>query len=360
VPLSEGLETKLRSMEGRFSEIEERIQDPVVLSDPARSTMLLKERGHLEKYVLPFRRLERLRQEAEQARSLLADDDEGIRELARVDLEGLDEEIERREGEILDLLLTLDEDDRRDVIIEIRAGTGGDEACLFAADLFRMYRAYAETRGFSVEVLDQRVTELGGVREIVFEVTGRDVFRELRYESGNHRVQRVPETEAQGRIHTSAVTVAVLPQVEDVEVDIKREDLKIDTFCASGPGGQKVNKTSSAVRIVHLPTGLKVECQDEKSQHKNRARAMQILKSRVCDHFRSLADAERADMRRSQIGSGDRSERIRTYNFPQNRLTDHRINLTIYDLQNIMLGHLDDVIEALRAHDREERLKNLK
>jgi peptide chain release factor 1 len=222
-----------------------------------------------------------------------------------------------------------------------------------------MYRAYSEMHGFKVEVLEQRPPELGGFREITLEITGRDVFHHLRYESGTHRVQRVPETEAQGRIHTSAVTVAVLPQVEDVEVDIKREDLKIDTFCASGPGGQKVNKTASAVRIVHVPTGIKVECQDEKSQHKNRSRAMQILKSRLYEHFRSLAEAERADMRRSQIGSGDRSERIRTYNFPQNRLTDHRIKQNIYDLQNIMLGKLDQAIELLRAHHRELRLKEL-
>jgi peptide chain release factor 1 len=359
VPLSKGLETRLREMDERFSEIDELIQDPAILSDPARSTTLLKERGHLDKLVAPFRELVRLRDEAEQARSLLEEDDAELRELAEADLARVEEDAVRFEERILELLLTMDEDDRRDVIMEIRAGTGGDEACLFAADLFRMYRAHAEANGCKVQVLEQRATELGGLREVTLEIVGQDVYREFRYESGTHRVQRVPETETQGRIHTSAVTVAVLPQVEDVEVDLKREDLKIDTFCASGPGGQKVNKTSSAVRIVHLPTGIKVECQDEKSQHKNRARAMQILKSRLYDHLRSVADAERADMRRNQIGSGDRSERIRTYNFPQNRLTDHRINKTIYDLQNIMLGKLDEVVQALRAHDREQRLKSL-
>jgi peptide chain release factor 1 len=357
VPLSEGLQGKLREMSERFSEIEDLIQDPAILAEPSRSVSLLKERGHLERFVAPYQRVQRLRDEEEQSTSLL--DDEDMRELAEADLARIRAEITRREDEILNLLLTLDEDDRRDVIMEIRSGTGGDEACLFAADLFRMYRAYGEVHGFKVRVLEHRATELGGFREITFEVTGRDVFHHLRYESGTHRVQRVPETETQGRIHTSAVTVAVLPQVEDVEVDLKRDDLKVDTFCASGPGGQKVNKTASAVRIVHLPTGVKVECQDEKSQHKNRARAMQILKSRVYDHFRSLADAERADMRRSQIGSGDRSERIRTYNFPQNRLTDHRIKQNIYDLQNIMLGKLDAAIEMLRAHHRELRLREL-
>ncbi len=359
MPLSEGLEEKLDDMAARFAEIEELIQDPKVLSEPARSSSLLKERGHLDKFVGPWSLLRALRQEQADARELLEDDDEEMRELAQADLERAEEEADRHEAIIVDLLLTLDADDRRDVIVEIRGGTGGDEACLFAADLYRMYNAYAETRRFKVEVLETRPTELGGFREIIFAVTGQDVYRDLRYESGTHRVQRVPETEAQGRIHTSAVTVAVLPQAEDVEVDIKKEDLKIDTFCASGPGGQKVNKTASAVRIVHLPTGIKVECQDEKSQHKNRARAMQILKSRIYDHLRSVAEAARADIRRSQIGSGDRSERIRTYNFPQNRLTDHRVKQNIYDLQNIMLGRIDPVIDLLRSHHREQRLREL-
>jgi peptide chain release factor 1 len=282
-----------------------------------------------------------------------------MRELASAEIE----EKEARQRELLDRaageLVSRDEFGARNVILEIRAGTGGDEAALFAADLFRMYSRFAETKKWKVEVLSETATELGGFKEVIATITGKDAYQSLRFESGGHRVQRVPDTEAQGRIHTSLATVAVMPEADEVEVDIKRDDLKIDFFRASGPGGQKVNKTSSAVRIVHEPTGLKVECQDEKSQHKNKSRALKILSSRLMAHYREEADRERSDMRRSQIGSGDRGEKIRTYNFPQNRVTDHRVPVTLYDLANVMEGALDELIDLLAEADREAKLKAL-
>ena len=352
--LPETVCTTLAALSRRHDEIETLLQDPEVIANRERYTRLLREHGTGEKRVRPFREWSDLTRKIEDARGLV--DDPELGGLAAAEVEEGEERLEAIESELLDLVLVGDEDDDRDVNIEIRAGTGGDEAALFAVDLYRLYAAYCERRGYTVEVLDARPTELGGYREITFAVSGPEAFREFRYESGTHRVQRVPETETQGRIHTSVATVAVLPQADDVEVDLKREDLKIDTFCASGPGGQKVNKTSSAVRIVHIPTGIKAECQDEKSQHKNKARAMQILKARIYDQLRAQAHEKRAQTRRGQIGTGDRSARIRTYNFPQNRLTDHRINLSIYDLQNIMLGDLEPVVAALRKYDKEQRL----
>jgi peptide chain release factor 1 len=288
---------------------------------------------------------------------LAAAEDDEIRLLAGSEIEEKEGRLRKILSEALDDLTGQDEYEGRDVILEVRAGTGGEEAALFASDLFRMYTRFAERNGYRIEVLALASTGLGGLKEVVASISGRDAFRRLRFESGGHRVQRVPETEAQGRIHTSLATVAVMPEAEEVDVDLRREDLKIDFFRASGPGGQKVNKTSSAVRIVHVPTGLKVECQDEKSQHKNKARAMKILLSRIMDFHRTKADAERANLRRSQIGSGDRNERIRTYNFPQNRVTDHRINLTIKDLARVMDGDLGDLLAGLEERDREARLK---
>jgi peptide chain release factor 1 len=258
---------------------------------------------------------------------------------------------------LMGLMLPPDPDDSRNTILEIRAGTGGDEAALFAGDLYRMYVRFAESRGWKTGVIDVSPSDLGGYKEVIFSVEGEDVYKTLRYESGGHRVQRVPTTEAQGRIHTSAATVAVLPEVEEVsEVEIKPEDLRVDLFCASGPGGQKVNKTESAIRLTHLPTGLVVSCQDERSQNRNREKAMRVLAARLLDLQRQQDHDKMASERKTQIGSGDRSERIRTYNFPQNRLTDHRINLTLYSLDQVMQGKLDEVVEALQTRDIEMRL----
>ncbi len=332
---------------------------PDVITDHARTAALMKEMGRIARLADMFERVTRVEADLREARELLdAATDEEMRALAGAEIEEKDGTLRGLLAQALDELTGEDEFADRNVILEVRAGTGGDEAALFAADLFRMYSRYAERRRYGVEVLSIASTELGGLKEVVASISGKDAYQRFRFESGGHRVQRVPETEAQGRIHTSLATVAVMPEAEEVDVDLRREDLKIDFFRASGPGGQKVNKTSSAVRIVHLPTGLKVECQDEKSQHKNKARAMKILLSRILDFHRGKAEAERAHLRRSQIGSGDRNERIRTYNFPQNRVTDHRINLTLKDLTSVLDGGLDPLVDALLGRDREERLRD--
>jgi peptide chain release factor 1 len=286
-----------------------------------------------------------------------AEADAEMKELAETELLDLREREPRAEEDLKFMLLPKDEADAKNAILEIRAGTGGDEAALFAADLFRMYQRYAENRGWKVEIMGASDTGIGGFKEIVSSISGSDVFARLKYESGVHRVQRVPETESSGRIHTSAATVAVLPEAEAVDVDIADTDLRIDTYRASGPGGQSVNTTDSAIRITHLPTGIVVTQQDEKSQHKNRAKAMRVLRSRLYEHQRQLIDAERAQARKSQVGSGDRSERIRTYNFPQGRVTDHRINLTLHKLERILDGEgLDELIDVLVTEDQAERL----
>jgi peptide chain release factor 1 len=282
-----------------------------------------------------------------------------MRELAEAELGKLEGEFARLTEDLADEMGADEAEAAASVIIEVRPGTGGDEAALFAQELFELYRRFAEARRLKFEVLEFQATDLGGLREAIFSVSGKDVFRLLKFESGGHRVQRVPETETQGRIHTSAATVAVLPEAEEVEVDIKEEDLRIDTMRAGGPGGQKVNKTESAIRITHVPSGLVVKCQDEKSQHKNRARAMRILKTRLYDLMRMERDRERAATRKSQIGTGDRSQRIRTYNFPQDRLTDHRLDFNLFGLERIMAGDLEPVIDALRSKEKAERLKQL-
>ena len=350
----------LEDSRARYAELLELSQAPEVTSDHVRAAKVMRELGEATKPAEMSNELSQVESDLAEARELLetAEDDE-TRDLAGSEIE----EKAARQREILDAaadhLVSHDGLSGRNVILEVRAGTGGDEAALFAGDLFRMYSRFAERMGYKTEVLSADSTGLGGFKEIVASITGKGAYSHLRFESGGHRVQRVPETEAQGRIHTSMATVAVMPEADEVEVDLKRDDLKIDFYRASGPGGQKVNKTSSAVRIVHVPTGLKVECQDEKSQHKNKARAMKILSSRLLDFHRAKADAERSDMRRSQIGSGDRNERIRTYNFPQSRVTDHRVNVSVHNLDGVMDGDLMALLEKLAQHDREARLQAL-
>jgi peptide chain release factor 1 len=304
-----------------------------------------------------MRRWHALRDDVAAARLMLEEEkDTAAREYAKSEIDRLIAELEQSEADLEDLAAAGDAATRGSLIMEIRAGTGGEEAALFAAELFDMYKRFAERRGWKYEVLDLSPTDLGGLKEVVFSVSGEGAFHQLQFESGGHRVQRVPETEAQGRIHTSAATVAVLPEATEVEVDIRTEDLRIDTFRAGGPGGQKVNKTESAIRITHLPTGIVVQCQDEKSQHKNKAKAMRVLRSRIFDHRQQQLDDARSAQRRSLIGKGNRNERIRTYNFPQGRVTDHRIGLTLHKIDQVMQGNLDELVGALVEFDRQERL----
>ena len=351
---------KLEEVAQRFEALTDRLSDPVIAQAPAQFAKIAKERSDLEETVTTYRALQRAEREMEDSRSLLAEEAEPeLRQMAREEIERLhgrrDELIER----LRLLLLPKDPLDAKNTILEIRAGTGGDEAGLFAADIFRMYARFAETRRWKLEILSQNVTGVGGIKEIICLISGDHVYSALKYESGVHRVQRVPETESQGRIHTSACTVAVLPEAEEVDIDIPEKDIRVDVYRSSGPGGQSVNTTDSAVRVTHIPTGLVVTCQDEKSQHKNRAQATKILFSRLLEQKRAQQDAEVSAARRSQVGSGDRSERIRTYNFPQNRLTDHRIGLTLYKLDAVVQGDLDEVVDALRAWYQAEALKSL-
>ena len=359
--LSDAFIEKLDAMTERYQELEELLATPEVTSNPAKLRALSKEFGSLAKHVRGYRALRELQARQAEAASLIEDDgdDPELRQLAEEEIATVEAAIEQAEEEIAELLITEDEDAARDVIVEIRAGTGGDEAALFVADLFRMYQKLAERKGWKLEVLDSSPTDIGGFKEIIFELEGQDVYRLMQFESGVHRVQRIPATESSGRRHTSAVTVAVLPAAEEVDVEINEDDLEWDIFRSSGPGGQSVNKTSSAVRLTHGPTGIVVSMQDERSQHKNRAKAMRVLRSRLYERKRAEGARARGDMRRSQAGSGDRSERIRTYNFPANRLSDHRIGLTLYSLSQIMLGELDEVIDALLEHDREQRLSEI-
>jgi len=347
---------KLEEVVDRFQEVEGLLSDPAVLSDQSRFLGLTREHASLREVVEVYRRYGKLREEIEGHRELLRDSDPELREIAKAELPELEEQQETLEQQLQLLLLPRDPRDEKNVILEIRAGTGGEEAALFAADLFRMYSRYADQQSWKVEVLSSSEADAGGLKEIVASISGQRVYSRLKYESGTHRVQRVPETEAQGRIHTSACTVAVLAEAEEVDFDIDPGDLRIDVFRASGAGGQHVNKTESAVRITHLPTGVVVSCQDEKSQHKNKARAMKILRSRLLETLEAQQAAEQAAERKSQVGSGDRSERIRTYNYPQGRCTDHRIGLTLYKLDAIMAGGLDEVIEPLVTYYQTEAL----
>ncbi len=348
---------KVKEIETRFNEIEGRLGLPEVLRDQKTYQKYTKEHSQLTPIVTAYRELQSVQREIDANRSLVEDPDPEMRQLAREELEALHAKLDQLETQLKFLLLPKDPNDERNTLLEIRAGTGGEEAALFAADLLRMYLRHAELRGWKTEILSQSGTGIGGFKEVIVLVEGERVYSRLKYESGVHRVQRVPETEAQGRIHTSAVTVAVLPEAEEIDVEIDPEDLRIDVFRSSGCGGQHVNTTDSAVRITHLPTGLVVTCQDEKSQHKNKAKAMKVLRSRLLDLEQAEQQARITEERRHQVGSGDRSERIRTYNFPQGRVSDHRIGLTLYKLEGILQGELDAVIDPLITHFQTEALK---
>ena len=353
----ENINEKLDELEKKFKDLELKLSDPEVISNPAELQRLAKEHAELSKIVEKYREYKEVLRRMEDAMSLCDDDDEELRELAKEEVAQLKQVLETLEEELAFLLLPKDPDDDKSVIVEIRAGAGGEEAALFAADLYRMYVRYAERKGWKVELITANETGIGGYKEIVFRVEGRGAYSVLKYESGVHRVQRVPITEAGGRIHTSTATVAVLPEPDEVDVEVRPEDLRIDTYRSSGAGGQHVNMTDSAVRITHIPTGIVVTCQDERSQIKNRAKAMQLLRAKLYDLELRLQHEEMAMERRGQIGSGDRSERIRTYNFPQSRVTDHRIGLTLHNLEEILDGDLDELIFALATADQMERLK---
>ncbi|HWO41217.1 MAG TPA: peptide chain release factor 1 [Candidatus Eisenbacteria bacterium] len=349
---------KLAEVEKRYVELEKMMSDPQLLGQQREYSKLAKERAELEEIVACYREWCKVEREIQENRELLEESDEAIRELAKEEIGLLRERKESLENRLKILILPKDPNDAKNVILEIRAGTGGEEAALFAADLYRMYTRYAESRGWRVEMMSSNPTGLGGYKEIIMSIEGQGAYSRLKYEGGVHRVQRVPVTEGSGRIHTSAVTVAVLPEADEVEVAIDPKDLRIDVFRSSGPGGQSVNTTDSAVRITHIPTGIVISCQDEKSQHKNRAKGMKILRARLLEKKQEEQRSEIAATRKSMVGTGDRSERIRTYNFPQGRLTDHRINFTLYKLDRVMEGELDEIIDALITHYQAEALKS--
>jgi peptide chain release factor 1 len=350
---------KLKGVEDRFCQLEMLLSDPKVLQNREAYNQYAREHADIIEIVSTFRTFKKTDQELDESLELLKDSDPDIKNLAKDEIERLTGEKERLEHLLRQLLIPKDPLDQKNVLLEIRAGTGGDEAGLFAGDLLKMYSRYAESQNWRIEVMSHHATGVGGLKEVVALVNGKGAYSRLKYESGTHRVQRVPTTETQGRIHTSAVTVAVLPEAEDVEVAIDPGELRVDVFRSSGPGGQSVNTTDSAVRITHLPTGLVVTCQDEKSQHKNKAKALKVLRSRLLDQMVQEQNAKRSQERKSQVGSGDRSERIRTYNFPQGRLTDHRIGLTLYRLDAIMQGDLDEVIDSLVTYYQSQALQHV-
>ena len=351
--------SRLAIFDKRYNELEKRMYEPDVVSDPDRYREVMREYASIEPVVKKYREYQSAQQTIEDSLMILDDasSDEELRELASIELDDAKRQLPELEEELKILLLPKDPNDERNVIVEIRGGTGGEESSLFAYDLYRMYSMYAERRGYKIEVINLNETGLGGYKEVSFIVSGAGAYSRFKFESGTHRVQRVPKTESSGRIHTSAATVAVLPEADDVEVDINPNDLEIDTFRSSGAGGQHINKTSSAIRITHKPTGMVVECQDERSQYKNKDKAMKVLKSRLLKIEQDKQHEAIASDRRSQIGSGDRSEKIRTYNYPQSRVTDHRIGLTLYKLDEIMNGDLDEIIDALVTAQRAEQLK---
>jgi peptide chain release factor 1 len=354
------METRLAELERRYEELGEELAQPETFSDPARLKRVSQQRARLEPVVENYRELRSVRAQIEGARSLLAtSDDAELAQLARAELEQLEARERQLSDDLVIGLLPADPNEEKDVIVEIRAGAGGEEAALFAGDLYRMYARYAESQGWGVEVLGSNPTEMGGMKEIIFGVNGRGAYRRLKHESGVHRVQRVPVTEAGGRIHTSTATVAVLPEVEEVELQISPSDLKIETYRASSAGGQHMQKSESAVRITHLPTGITASCQDERSQHQNREKAMRVLRAHVLEKLRADQHSEVTEVRRSQVGTGERSEKIRTYNFPQNRLTDHRIGHTWHNLEAILDGSLDPVLDALAGAERARLMEQI-
>ncbi|MDD6735950.1 MAG: peptide chain release factor 1 [Clostridiales bacterium] len=347
---------KLDTLETRFELVNQKLSDPDVISDQEEFKKLCKENSDLTPIIEKYREYKSAKTTIAECRDIISSGDKELEELARQELSDAEKALEAAACELKILLLPKDPNDDKNVIIEIRGGTGGEEAALFAADLFRMYTMYAESKRWQIEILSSNPTDIGGYKEITFSVTGQGAYSRFKFESGVHRVQRVPSTESQGRIQTSAATVAVLPEVEEVEVEINPNDLRIDVFRAGGPGGQCVNTTDSAVRITHIPTGIVVSCQDEKSQFKNKDKAMKILRSRIYEAMEAERHSQIADERKSQIGSGDRSERIRTYNYPQSRVTDHRINLTLYKLEQILNGSLDELIDALITADQAAKM----
>ena len=349
---------KIEIFDKRYSELSQRLYEPSVAADPEKYQKTMKELKSIEEIVLTYREYKQAVKSQDESIEILEESgDSDLKELAQLELDEAKQNIEELSEKLKILLLPKDPNDERNVIVEIRGGAGGEESALFSAVLFRMYSMYAEKKGYKVEIVNANETELGGYKEISFMIEGDGAYSRFKYESGVHRVQRVPETESQGRVHTSTTTVAVLPEAEDVELEIDPKDLKIDTFRSSGAGGQHINKTSSAIRITHLPTGTVVECQDERSQYKNKDKALKVLKSRLLKEKQDKQASEIAANRKSQVGTGDRSERIRTYNYPQGRLTDHRIGLTLYKLEDILNGNLDEVIDALVTADRAEKLK---
>ncbi len=352
---------KLEELDGRCVEITEQINDPTVAADPKQLIPLSKEQGKLMPLVSRYREYKQMTAQLEEAKSILADPDQDaeFKELAEMEIDELGGKQETLLEEIKNTLVMADDAAIDSIIVEIRPGTGGDEASLFAKDLYSMYTRYAEKMRWKVDTLEFTPTEMGGLREVIFNIKGSGVWAHLGYEGGGHRVQRVPETESQGRVHTSAATVAVLPEPEEVEVEINPDDVLEHVSCAGGPGGQSVNKNASAIKLEHVPTGITVSMRDEKSQHKNRSKAYRILRSRIFEYEQQKIRAERDSARKSMIGSGDRSQRIRTYNFPQNRVTDHRINLSLYSLEKVIMGELDELIAAMQDHDKQQRLENL-
>lgn len=347
---------RLEVIRQRYEQIGEQLIDPNIISDIKKMTALAKEQRSLEKIVLKYQELQKLNQDIVDLKEMVNDTDLEIREMAELELSSSHERLHELEDEIKILLLPKDPNDEKNVIVEIRGAAGGDEGNIFAGDLFRMYLKYAESKGWKVEVIDSLACEAGGFSQISFMISGESVYSFMKYESGSHRVQRVPSTESAGRIHTSTATVLVMPEAEELEVDLDMNDVRIDTFCASGPGGQCVNTTKSAIRVTHIPTGIVVSCQDGKSQHENKASALKVLRARLYDHMLQEKEAAEGAERKAKIGHGDRSEKIRTYNYPQNRLTDHRIGYTIQQLDRIMEGKLDGVIEALIAFEQKKAL----
>ena len=358
--LSTSMIAKLADLTDRFEEVSALLSDSETMSDRDKFTALSKEFAEIEPVVLCYQRVNKLNDDLEESSALLDDDDADLRELAEQEIAETKTQLEALNQQLQTLLLPKDPNDKSNVFLEIRAGTGGDEAAIFSGDLFRMYSKFAEAKGWRIEVMNERPGEHGGYKEIISRIEGNEVYSQLKFESGAHRVQRVPETESQGRVHTSACTVAIMPEVAEIDsIEIDKKDIREDTFRASGAGGQHVNKTDSAIRLTHLPTGTVVECQDERSQHKNRARALSLLQARLLDAAQSKQQTEQAENRRQLVGSGDRSERIRTYNFPQGRVTDHRINLTLYKLDEVIEGNLDALVQPLVQEHQADQLQQL-